>query len=196
MVLKSYVIEHCHSGCPKTIRQWDPLIEEMRSDLEKLNLEEKLKQKFPKVLYHHLPKIGLSGCPNGCSQPQIKDLGLLGYVSPRFSAELCLGCQICVKVCVEHALAWGTESISIDPLRCLSCGDCIRSCSSGALSPGETGWRLVQGGRVGRHPRFAHSAGKVTTDEEAKAWILTTLEQYFAESCQEERLTNFIERVY
>lgn len=193
---QSYVIEHCRPGCPKAVRSWEPLIGKLSSALERLELEQKVKEKFQKVLYHHLPKIGLSGCPNGCSQPQIRDIGLMGYVKPHFVPELCYGCQACADACLEEALDFGSGGVEINEALCLSCGDCIRHCPSGALGPGETGWNLIEGGRVGRHPHFGELTGKVRTDEEAVDWVLAVLQDYFAQSRPEERLSYYLERYF
>ncbi|KLU58962.1 anaerobic sulfite reductase subunit C [Peptococcaceae bacterium CEB3] len=190
---QNYIIEHCRPGCPKAARSWRDLNERLRPALERLALGEKLKEKFPRILYHHLPKIGISACPNGCSQPQIRDIGVMGFIKPRFEAELCTDCRICAGVCLEDAIDFESGSFRLDPESCLGCGDCIRSCPSGALRKGESGWKLLQGGRVGRHPRFGEPSGQVVTDEEALSWVLAVLRRYLADSGPGERLSHYLE---
>ncbi|MDI6914919.1 MAG: 4Fe-4S dicluster domain-containing protein [Desulfitobacteriaceae bacterium] len=193
---EEYVLEHCRPNCPKAARNWSSLVKRLESGLSQLGIGNALKRKFGVVQYHHLPKITVAGCPNGCSRPQIKDLGMIGFVEPGWDKGLCNGCQGCVAACLEEALAWDGKEILIDALRCLQCGDCLRVCPTGALSPGKTGWRLLQGGRVGRHPRFADVSGTATEDQEAEAWALSAITRYFQESLPGERLSFFLKRMH
>ncbi|CAA7601889.1 sulfite reductase (NADPH) [Acididesulfobacillus acetoxydans] len=192
-IAQNYIVVHCRPGCPKAARSWRDLNERLRPALEGLAIEQKLKEKFPRILYHQVPKIGISACPNGCSQPQIRDIGVMGFAKPRFEPELCTDCRICAGVCLENVISFESGSFSLDSGTCLGCGDCIRSCPSGALSAAESGWKLLQGGRVGRHPRFGELSGQVATDEEALSWILAVLRQYFDDSGPEERLSHYLE---
>lgn len=189
-----FIIEHCQPNCPRAARNWSDLVMGLDAELSALELEDKLKHKFGRVQDHYVPKISVSGCPNGCSRPQIKDLGLMGYVEPVFDRKRCSGCQTCVAACVDHALSWTNSGIRLDAERCLQCGDCLRACPTGALSAGKTGWRLLQGGRVGRHPRFADVAGRETDEQAARDWVISAVERYFRESLPGERFSFFLER--
>ncbi|MHB8075978.1 4Fe-4S dicluster domain-containing protein [Desulfosporosinus fructosivorans] len=189
-----FQIEHCRSNCPKSARNWQNLNELLTKNLTALNLHQSLADKFSPVLHHHIPKICLAGCPNGCSHPNIKDFGISGYVTPRITDVPCIGCNECVRSCLEKAISWNPSGIVIDPARCLSCGDCQHVCPSGTLTEGETGWTLRSGGRVGRHPRFAKPAGQVQTDEEVLTWISDTIHRYIENGKTQERLTHFLER--
>ena len=37
---------------------------------------------------------------------------------------------------------------------CLKCGDCIKVCPSGTLAAGADGFRVLLGGKLGRHPQL------------------------------------------
>jgi len=189
-----FQLEHCRLNCPKSARNWHNLHEALTTNLTLLNLYQTIEEKFHPVLHHHIPKICLAGCPNGCSQPNIKDLGISGYVIPRITDALCIGCNECVRSCSEMAITRNSSGIVIDSSRCLSCGDCQRACPSGTLTAGESGWTLRLGGRVGRHPQFSKSAGQVLTDEEVLTWVSDTILCYIAEGKPNERLTQFFER--
>lgn len=191
---KGFQLDHCRFNCPKTARNWHNLCETLTKNLTALNLYQIFEDKFSPVLNHHIPKITLAGCPNGCSQPNIKDIGVSGYVSPLITDVPCIGCKECVRACPEGAIAWNPRGIVIDHSRCLSCGDCQRVCPSGTLTAGESGWTLRLGGRVGRHPQFAKSVGQVQTDEEVLAWISDILLRYLMNAHPQERLTHFLER--
>ena len=142
-----YIIEHCRPNCPRVAKSWETIKQDLDSALSSLNLFETLTEKFKPLLYHQIAKISLAGCPNGCSQPLIKDFGILGYVTPKIADKVCQSCRACVIACQENALSPSNGVISINPTLCLSCGDCIRVCPTGTLSPGECGWNLYLGGR-------------------------------------------------
>ncbi|MFZ3102207.1 MAG: 4Fe-4S dicluster domain-containing protein [Desulfitobacteriaceae bacterium] len=190
-----YIVEHCRPNCPRNAKPWELLQKDLDSALSSLNLSETLTKKFKPLLYHQIAKISLAGCPNGCSQPLIKDFGVIGYVMPKITDLVCQGCGACVKACQEKALSLPKGEISINSTLCLACGDCVRVCPSGTLSPGERGWNLYLGGRVGRHPHFAEWVGKATGEAEVIEWVTKILNDYLKYCYPQERLTNFLERV-
>lgn len=194
MQVKEFQLEHCRLNCSKSARDWKNLYYMLCRQLNKLNLSGAIQDKFQTVLYHHLPKISLAGCPNGCSQPNIKDFGISGYVTPKITTVACSGCKLCINTCLEKAITWQSNGIIIDRTICLSCGDCQNVCPTGSLIAGESGWTLRMGGRVGRHPKFAQFAGIVTTDEEVVVWIIEKILGYIEEGRPQERLTHFLER--
>ena len=189
-----FQLEHCRPNCPKSTRDWHTLIEGLTVKLTSLNLYQTIEDRFQPVLHHHIPKVCIAGCPNGCSHPNIKDFGISGYVTPQITDAPCIGCNECIHSCLEMAITRTPSGIAIDPSRCLSCGDCQRVCPSGTLSAGESGWTLSLGGRVGRHPKFAKLAGQVQTDEDVLAWVSETLLRYIENGEPQERLTHFLER--
>lgn len=99
--------------------------------------------------------ISVSGCPNGCSRPQITDFGLLQAQHPNMDAEKCTGCGECARVCREGAIDLDTGTARIHSDYCLSCGVCIRNCPDQALYATRQGYRVQVGGKLGRHPRLA-----------------------------------------
>jgi anaerobic sulfite reductase subunit C len=191
---QGFQLEHCRRNCPKSARNWENLYETLNINLTAMKILPILKDKFQPILHHHVPRICLAGCPNGCSQPNIKDFGISGYVTPRITDAPCSGCNNCVRSCLENAITLQSNGIIIDYTRCLSCGDCLRACPSGALTAGESGWELRFGGRVGRHPQFATLDGFVQTDEEVVTWISETMLQYIMNGRPQERLTHYLER--
>lgn len=189
-----FQLEHCRTNCSKSARDWHYLHNILSTKLTELNLYQSIEDKFNPVLHHHVPKISLAGCPNGCSHPKIKDFGISGYVTPCITDAPCLGCDECVRSCLEMAITRNSNGIVIDPTRCISCGDCHRVCPSGTLTAGESGWTLSLGGRVGRHPKFAKCVGQVQSDEEVSAWVSETILRYIKNGEPQERLTHFLER--
>lgn len=190
-----YILEHCRPNCPRAAKDWQALQKQLEISLDSLDLSEVLAEEFGPLQYHHIPKISLAGCPNGCSQPLIKDFGISGYVTPEISDKPCLACGVCVEACHEKALSLYDGKLSIEQTLCLSCGDCLRACPTGTLSTKKSGWILYLGGRVGRHPHFAESVSKATREEDVVKWVTQTFDEYLKYRHPHERLSNFLERI-
>lgn len=190
----AYTIEHCRNRCIRAARPLEPLVTQLKSALDKLDFLDIHNEKFSRLNGQRKVKIGISGCPNGCSQHLIKDIGIAGYVKPKLTGIICRNCQSCVMTCREKAVKVMNGNISFDSSRCLSCGDCLRNCLSGAIDSGERGWKLYFGGRVGRHPHFAELVGTTTDNEELIEWVIEALKAYAHSSSPNERLSRFLER--
>jgi dissimilatory sulfite reductase (desulfoviridin) alpha/beta subunit len=110
------------------------------------------------IRHHHQFRMAVASCPNGCSQPHIADFGLIAFARIDVEPERCSGCGHCVAVCAENALHL-EDAIRLDVSRCLGCAACARVCADKALRVDETGYRVLLGGKLGRHPRLAHELG-------------------------------------
>ncbi len=188
-----FVLEHCRRNCGKSAQDWSLLHQQLEQMLKNLDLLSHLQQKFPVIHYHHLPKISIAGCPNACSQPQIKDIGLTGFLMPKLTEARCTGCQACCRSCQEGALSWQGE-LEFEPVKCIGCGDCVRSCPTGKILPGESGWTLHLGGRLGRHPQLARLSREKLQTSELPLIIGRILEDYIDNGLPQERLTHFLDR--
>lgn len=191
---QGYKLDHCRRNCPKATRDWSELYPALIDMLNKLNLLSTLEERFQTVHYHHIPKIVIAGCPNGCSQPQIKDIGICGYVTPEITENPCYECGRCIDSCLENALSWKNGQVCLEPTLCISCGDCIRACPSGRITSGESGWVFYLGGRLGRHPRLGIITGREHHDEAVVRRIRKILMEYIENGVSEERLTRFLDR--
>ncbi|KKL72576.1 hypothetical protein LCGC14_2083510, partial [marine sediment metagenome] len=107
------------------------------------------------VLPHRRLRIALAACPNACSQPQIRDIGLIACLDPGGVRANCTGCGQCVEACREDAIAMDNDRARLHPGRCLGCGLCVRTCPEEAIEAQEVRYRVLLGGRLGRHPRWA-----------------------------------------
>ncbi len=103
---------------------------------------------------HRRLSVSVSFCPNACSRPQIADVGVIGAVSIGLKEELCGGCGACEAACRERAIEMDGRSRPVINDRCLFCGECLRACPFDALFPAVTGYRVLLGGKLGRHPRL------------------------------------------
>ncbi len=158
--IKGYQIETCFgpSGCPNRAIISDQLVARIEADVQKEDLLGFLKQTVKGDLkFHHEFRIALADCPNACSQPQIKDIGIIGACAPVLTDEPCTLCEACVEACKEEAIILDLEKEVpvIDDNLCLQCGKCIPACPTGTLAEGQTGFRVQLGGKLGRHPQLA-----------------------------------------
>jgi dissimilatory sulfite reductase (desulfoviridin) alpha/beta subunit len=173
--IKGYQIETCFgpSGCPNRAIISDQLIAQIEADVEKEDLLGFLKQNVKGDLkFHHEFRIALADCPNACSQPQIKDIGIIGACAPVVTEEACSMCEACVEACKEDAISLDPkkEAPIIDDNLCLKCGQCMPVCPTGSLVEGQKGYRVQLGGKLGRHPQLAKELRGVYSEEQV--WLI------------------------
>jgi dissimilatory sulfite reductase (desulfoviridin) alpha/beta subunit len=158
--IKGYQLDTCFgpNGCPNRAAISDGLLQKIEAVLKAKDLLGFLKASVKGDLkFHHEFRITLADCPNACSQPQIKDIGIIGACAPRLTAEPCTLCEACVEACKEDAITLNTkkESPQIDMGCCLYCGKCMQACPTGTIAEGRKGFRVQLGGKLGRHPQLA-----------------------------------------
>jgi uncharacterized Fe-S center protein len=54
-------------------------------------------------------------------------------LSPKISAEQCIGCGECQEHCAQHAISLLDEKAHIDDEACIGCGECILICPNAAI---------------------------------------------------------------
>jgi len=158
--VKGFQIENCFGpgGCPNRAAETDRLIASLEDRLKKGQLRAFLEKSVGGPLkHHHEFRVTVADCPNACSQPQIRDLGIVGATEPKLTDEACTLCEACVEVCKEDAITLDEdeEMPVIEHDLCVRCGLCIQECPTGTLALGSTGYRVMLGGKLGRHPRLA-----------------------------------------
>lgn len=169
--VKGFQVEHCFGpgGCPNRAVEDQGLAEELEALLEKRDLRAFLRDRVGGPLkMHHEFRIVLADCPNACSRPQIVDLGIIGALRPGFGEQACCACEACVEACKEDAvrLEDGAERPRIDWQRCLACGQCVSACPTGTLIPGGRGYRVLVGGKLGRHPQLGRELPRIFARKE------------------------------
>jgi dissimilatory sulfite reductase (desulfoviridin) alpha/beta subunit len=151
-------LECCRSakGCKQAVANSQKLLAMLKEALSQNMVSEDDKaQQDNKIKQHEIFKVCVAGCANSCSQPQIKDFALIARVKPEFSKELCTLCGLCCTACREQGLQIKGQELLWQEDKCLGCGACWRTCPQGAIQPGEEKWRILIGGKLGRHPRLA-----------------------------------------
>ncbi len=130
-----------------------------------------LAEKEPSIRHHQAVKVVLAGCPNACAGPQVADFGLIRACRPARESDRCTGCGACAAACPEKAVTVTPDGPVIDRKACLGCGLCVRACPHEALTLSRLGWRVMAGGRLGRHPALAVELPGLFSDVEAAACL-------------------------
>lgn len=146
------------------------------------------------VRHHHQFRLAVSSCPNGCSQPHITDFALVATAGMEVHRHRCTQCGQCVAACAEDALHLEGRSIRLNESRCLGCEACARVCPTQALRVSSRKYRVLTGGKLGRHPRLAHEVGTASL-EEAQEILRRTLDVFMQHYTPRTRLGDIVERL-
>jgi len=198
--IKGYEISSCFgsAGCPNSANSVARLSQDIEKIFEKENILEFLKKTVKGDLkFHHEFKVSLSDCPNACSRPQIADIGIIGAVIPRVSGEDCTLCGSCVNICDENAIELDEKNQIpiIDDHLCLMCSKCINACPTGTLIEKQIGFRVMLGGRLGRHPRLAMEIGEIHSHDQVLEIVKSCLAFYKNNSQTGERFSHLLSSV-
>ncbi|MBI2252712.1 MAG: 4Fe-4S binding protein [Armatimonadetes bacterium] len=169
---KTYEINLCAGarGCPLSLIDVQKIGDDLKEKIENSKWQDNLleRRKNKPILRHHKFKIAVSGCPNACSEPQIKDFGVIGNLKPLRTPEICIQCGNCLKACRESSIILKEDGPEFDYQKCLNCGLCIASCPSGTIIGNEPFYKILAGGKLGRHPRLAEEVASLKNQEEIK----------------------------
>jgi anaerobic sulfite reductase subunit C len=184
-------------GCPRAVVDVAAAAAALTATLDGVGVAGVVRRKAGagSMLEHHRFKVTLSGCPNACSQPQIADVGLVGQERPLLDEAKCVSCGLCVDACAEAVFSLADGHLSMDESRCVGCGACMRVCPTVALTPAATGWRVLVGGRLGRHPRLGAEVMSCADLDGASAVATKVIELWELEGCGDERVGVFLDRL-
>jgi dissimilatory sulfite reductase (desulfoviridin) alpha/beta subunit len=198
--VKGFQLETCFgtTDCPNRAVEASGIPQKIEQILEQRDLKTFLKERVQGPLkIHHELRLSLSCCPNACSRPQIVDLGIIGAKKPKLTDDPCSQCRACVEVCKEEALTLedGEEYPTVDMNKCLYCGQCIKVCPSGTLQVDQEGFRLLVGGKLGRHPQLGKDLGEIFSETELLSTLNDYLDLYQTHNQRGERLGEILTRL-
>jgi anaerobic sulfite reductase subunit C len=197
--VKGYTLETCFggSGCQNAVVTSTELVPRLEQLLEQAGLLSFLRSRLgEKLKLHHQFRVTVSDCPNSCSQPQIKDVGIIGEAEISCDPDACTGCGECAAVCEESAVILDEGCLlGIDPERCVRCGACARVCSPQALRNDIATYRVLVGGKLGRHPQLAVELARGLDTDQVVALVSRIVETYRANALSGERLGALVNRL-
>jgi dissimilatory sulfite reductase (desulfoviridin) alpha/beta subunit len=193
--MRGYQLDSCFgpSGCPNRALASEHLVQRIQELLDEADLLGFLKKTVRgKLRFHQELRIAVADCPNACSQPQIKDIGVIGACHPRITANECTGCGACEEACSEGAVIMDEDEGSAITAQCIACGKCVTACPTGTLAAGRTGYRVQLGGKLGRHPRLAVELPDIYDEEAVIAIIRDCIALYKSRSHDGRRLAELL----
>jgi len=198
--IKGYEVSSCFgpSGCPNVAYSTSRLARQIEEIFVKEDLLSFLKTHVKGDLkFHHEFRVVLSDCPNACSRPQIVDIGIIGAVMPKVSDEECTLCGSCVDACREDAIVLNEDMQIpvIDGQKCLMCAKCIEACPTGTIDDKQKGFRVLLGGRLGRHPRLAMEAPGLFTHDQVIEIVKNSIRFYKKQSRNGKRFSHILSSV-
>jgi dissimilatory sulfite reductase (desulfoviridin) alpha/beta subunit len=196
--VKGYQLDTCFgpSGCPNQAQPADRLMRRIEALLKAEDLLGFLQRRVRGDLkFHHEFRATIAECPNACSQPQIKDIGIIGACAPRITEAPCSACNACVDVCKENAVFMlaQREGVEIDHRRCVACGSCIPACPTGTLAEGRRGYRVQIGGKLGRHPVLAYELPGIYDEDEVIEIVRACIGFYKTHSRKGQRFAQILQ---
>ena len=169
--VKGYQVDTCFGGggCPNRTLESESLLEQIEGLFKKADMLTFLKKNVKGDLkFHHDFRVSLAECPNACSQPQIKDIGIIGAAAPLLTDAACSGCDACVEACPDDCIVLpeSTKMPQIDFKTCMLCGKCVAVCPTGTIIEKQKGFKILLGGKLGRHPQLARELPGIFNQDE------------------------------
>jgi dissimilatory sulfite reductase (desulfoviridin) alpha/beta subunit len=195
--VKGYQLDTCFgtNGCPNRANNGDRLLERIEGLFKEEDLLGFLKQQVKGDLkFHHEFRVTLADCPNACSQPQIKDIGIIGASLPLLTDDTCTLCEACVDACKENAIILHEEKSrpDINYDLCLTCGKCIEACPTDTIVADKKGFKVQIGGKLGRHPQLAKELPGIYSEDEVLTIVKNCIAFYKANSKQGQRFAEIL----
>ncbi len=190
-----HVCRGLEGNCPSALWTDSSVVPALEDVLGRSSWLRRMAERHGGATLSHLRfKVALAACPNACTMPQIRDFGIIATQMPQQIGAECNGCGACQKACREQAMTVDTGRARIHPDRCVGCGVCIRACPQKTIQPSELCLRILVGGRMGRHPRWAEELCR-TDASSAPGVLLAFLDCLEQEAQPAEGVAAFVERI-
>ncbi|WDP84274.1 MAG: sulfite reductase [Desulfobacter sp.] len=194
--IKGYDVFACFGtqDCPNAVAPSGLLLKKIQNLMEEADILGFLKSRVKGDLkFHHEFRVCISDCPNACSRPQISDIGIIGASLPGISDQPCSFCRECETACPEKAIVLCDSGPEIDAQACLACGKCIGLCPTATLEEAKNGFRVLLGGRLGRHPRLGMEVPGILSQDEVLDLVQSALDFYKSHSREGQRFSHVLE---
>lgn len=191
-----YGVQACGGavGCPLTLAEVGPLTEAIAARIAASGVAEYLQNVIRgPVLTHHKFRAAVAGCPNNCSEPQIKDFAVVAKAKPGTGPGECIDCGQCLEACKEGSVRLGNGPV-FDYARCLACGRCAAVCPTEAIATVERGYQVLVGGKLGRHAQLATTLFEMADEATVLAALDACLDLYKEHAQGPERLGAVLNR--
>ena len=165
---RTYELQTCRGfegKCSFSLVKDTELTERIQNLIDNISSPQADISKKPYCSSHKRIKIALAACPNACTMPQIKDFSINARLFPNEVTTDCNGCANCESACREQAISVTNNKAKISEEHCLGCGMCIKACPSSAITHQEPVFKILIGGRMGRHPKWAEEICTVHADK-------------------------------
>ena len=182
--------------CPFSLLDARGLIQKLEEALKGSGITgELIKRIEGPVVSHHAFRVAVAECPNACSQPQIKDFGVIVESLPGRGEGNCVNCDLCVQECREAAIVITEAGPVIDHAKCVRCGACAAVCPTSALVIKRTGYSVLIGGRLGRHPKFGVRILEMADEEAVVRALKAVIGVYLQKGGGNERFGAMLDRL-
>jgi len=182
--------------CPFSLLDARGLLQKLENLMKESNINSELIKRIEgPVVYHYAFRIAVAECPNACSQPQIKDFGVIVESMPGKGVGECINCNLCVQECKESAIVIDGGGPVIDYDRCVRCGACVLVCPVHALVTQKAGYSVLIGGRLGRHPKFAARVLEMVDEDAVIRALKAIVRIYLQKGEGNERFGSLIDRL-
>lgn len=192
-----YVLERCRN-CPNAVIDLNRTEEIMRNVFKETEFNRRQSDRLQtgRPLHHQIFRAAVAGCPNSCSQPQIKDFGVQGQLVP-LPGPGCSLCGLCADICPDGCITIDERENAplIDRKKCLNCGICIRNCPTGGMQESGQGYKILAGGKLGRNPRLATVHLELADEDKLAASLKEFIELLLVQGHPGERLGKILERI-
>lgn len=155
-----YSIEACYTKYGENSKVVRDALKDMMQSVKAIMAEENLTEimaDLATLALHGASRFNLvmTGCPNCCVSPFMKDFGIIMLHRVEITDNECTFCGNCLKMCFDNAIQLTDQGPVIDRDKCAMCELCARDCPTDTLVTGARGFKVVAGGRAGRHPHLA-----------------------------------------
>ncbi len=183
-------------GCPMTLIDVKRVAQTIAERIEKSDLPKVIESRVKgPLLTHYKFRVAVAGCPNCCSEPHIKDFGVNGQSRPVTTENPCIACLQCVKACKENSVFVNMKQVSFDYSECVHCGQCSRVCPTQTIMPEGVAYRVLAGGKLGRHPQLAQVVAELVDEERVYQELEAHLQLLIEHGKPGERLGSLLNRL-